>query len=68
LDLSSNKISDEGIMTVIKAICETQIEEFLISHNRLTEKSAEPIAQTLKVNKHLKFIDLSNNKIDNRVA
>ena len=42
--MSSNKISDEGIMVIIKAVCETQIEELSIAHNRIGEKSAEPIA------------------------
>lgn len=68
LDLSGNKISDAGVMDIVRAICESQIEQVSLARNKLTEKSAEPIAQTLKSNKHLKSLDLSENLITSRVA
>jgi NLR family CARD domain-containing protein 3 len=68
LDLSGNRISDEGIMAVIKALCESQIEVVSLAKNKLTDACSEQIAQTLKSNKHLKYLDLSDNNIANRVS
>ena len=68
LDLSGNRISDEGIMAIIKALCESQIEVVSLAKNKLTDASSEQIAQTLKSNKHLKYLDLSENNLANRVS
>ena len=68
LDLSGNKISDEGIMALIKALCDSQIEIVSFAKNKLTDASSEQIAQTLKSSKYLKYLDLSENQIVNRVS
>ncbi len=41
LDLSGNKISDEGIMALIKALCDSQIEIVSFAKNKLTDASSE---------------------------
>ena len=61
LNLSKNKIGDEGIPHVMKALCESQIETINLSGNKITEKSADTIVGILKTNKALKHLDLSSN-------
>ena len=67
LDLSDNKITDNGVQHLAKAICESQVEVLIIANNKLTEKCIEPLAGILKTNKVLKVLNLEGNGITNRV-
>jgi Ran GTPase-activating protein (RanGAP) involved in mRNA processing and transport len=67
VDLSANKITDDGVQHLAKAICETYVESLNLSSNKLTEKCTEPLAAILRTNKNLKVLDLQNNNITNRV-
>lgn len=58
LNLSKNRITDEGINHIIKALCESQIEFVNIQGNKLSEKCVETMVGILKTNKNLKFLDL----------
>lgn len=59
LDLSGNKITDEGVQLLAKAICEApRLDQLILSNNKITEKCIEPLAATLKTNKILKVLDL----------
>lgn len=66
LDLSKNKIGDEGINLIMKALCESRVEAINLSENKLTEKCVETLVGILKNNKFLKLIDLSGNAITSR--
>ena len=63
LDLSKNRITDEGLLHIMKAICESQIENISFNKNKLTDKCVEGIVGMLKTNKTLKVLDLQNNAI-----
>jgi len=67
MDLSKNRISDEGIMHIIRAICDSQIEAASFSGNKISEKCVESIVGSLKTNKNLKLLDLSSNGIGSRL-
>ena len=67
LNLSKNKISDEGIGHIIKAICESSIDTLNLADNKITEKSIEVIVGTLKTNKTLKQMDLTGNGFGSRL-
>lgn len=68
LDLNNNKITDEGVQHIAKAICDMpSLEVLVLSNNKLTEKCIEPMAATLRTNKVLKSLDLTGNGITNRV-
>ena len=54
LNLSKNRISDEGFVHIIKAICESGIEVLDLSHNKITEKCIESVVGSLKTHKILK--------------
>ena len=56
LDLSHNKITDNGIGVICKALSESQIERLVISSNKLTEKCCETLTGALMRNKHLKTL------------
>ena len=56
--MSKNKLGDEGIGHVMKALCESQIEQVNLQSNKLTEKCVELIVGVLKTNKILKSLDL----------
>jgi hypothetical protein len=58
LNLSKNRISDEGIPAIIKALCESQIEVVNLSANKISEKCVDNIIGTLKTNKYIKTLDL----------
>jgi hypothetical protein len=58
LNLSKNRISDDGVIQIVKAICDSQIEMLSLSTNKITEKVVESIVGCLKTNKNLKVIDL----------
>eukprot|EP00347_Sterkiella_histriomuscorum_P020077 403339189 len=67
LNMQKNRISDEGILHIIKALCESQIEQVNLQANKLSEKCVEGIVGCLKTNKTLKVLDLSNNAITSRL-
>jgi len=68
LDLTGNRITDEGVQLLAKAICEApRLELLLLANNKITEKCIEPLAATLRTNKTLKLLDLQGNGITNRV-
>ena len=67
LNLSKNKISDEGIGHVVKALCDSSIESVTFADNKIGEKSIEVIVGTLKTNKTLKHLDLTGNGIGSRL-
>lgn len=58
LDLSCNKITDNGITNICKALNDTQIERFVISGNKLTDKCTESVTGILMRNKHLKTLNM----------
>lgn len=68
LNLSKNRLGDDGLLHIIKALCESSIESVNLSGNKITEKNIDSIVGTLKTNKTLKFLDLSNNGIGSRVV
>lgn len=68
LNLSKNKLADEGLMMLAKALCESSIEKVNLSHNKITEKYIDNFVGTLKTNKSLKSLDLTNNGIGSRVV
>lgn len=67
LNLSKNRLGDEGINHIMKALCESQIEAVNLSGNKLTEKCVETMVGILKTNKNLKYIDLTGNGIQSRL-
>ena len=68
LNLSKNRLADEGLVQIVKALCESSLESVNLSGNKITEKNIDSIVGTLKTNKTLKFLDLSNNGIISRVV
>ncbi|CDW91449.1 achain crystal structure of engineered northeast structural genomics consortium target [Stylonychia lemnae] len=67
LNLSKNRISDDGIGHIIKALCDSHIEQINLQGNKLSEKCVEGIVGCLKTNKTLKVMDLSQNGIGSRL-
>ncbi len=63
LNLSKNKITDEAVGHIVKALCESQIESVSFADNKLSEKCIEVVVGTLKTNKTLKKIDMTGNGI-----
>lgn len=68
LNLSKNRLADDGLVLIVKALCESSIENVNLSGNKITEKNIDTIVGTLKTNKTLKVLDLSNNGIGSRVV
>ena len=68
MDLSNNKITDNGIVNLCKALSETQIERFVVSGNKLTDKCTVGITGILMRNKHLKTLMMQDNNIESRIA
>jgi len=68
VDLSGNKITDEGIADLAKAVCESNVEELDLANNKLTEKCVDTLVAILKTKKTLKVLNLEGNGITNRVA
>ena len=68
LNLSKNRLSDDGLVMIVKALCESSIEQVNLSGNKITEKNIDSVVGTLKTNKTLRFLDLSNNGIGSRVV
>lgn len=58
LNISKNRISDEGFQIIAKALCESSLEQVNLSNNKITEKCIDQIVGTLKTNKSLKMLDL----------
>jgi Ran GTPase-activating protein (RanGAP) involved in mRNA processing and transport len=58
LNLSKNRITDEGMNLLVKAFCESSLEAVDLSSNKITEKCIDAIVGTLKTNKTLKLLDL----------
>lgn len=58
LDLGNNKLTDNGIVNICKAICDTQIGRLVISNNRLTEKCCETVTGILMRNKNLHTLNM----------
>jgi hypothetical protein len=67
LNLSKNKFGDEGIGHIMKALCDSQIEQVNLQSNKLTDKCVEAIVGILKTNKTIKVLDLQNNGIASRL-
>lgn len=67
LSLAKNRLSDEGLGQLMRAICETQIEHLDLQGNKITEKSVDTIVGCLKTHKALKLLDLSGNGIGSRL-
>lgn len=67
LNLSRNRIQDDGVVHIIRALCDSSIECVTLESNKFTEKCVESIVGSLKTNKTLKVLDLSNNGIGSRL-
>ena len=68
MDLSDNRIGDDGAVNLMKVVCDTQLFSLSLSKNALTDKCADPIVQALKTSKNLRLLDLLNNKISSRIS
>lgn len=68
LNLSNNKITDEGLVHIVKALCESSIERVNLAGNKITEKNIDTIVGSLKTHKLLRQLDLQNNGLTSRVA
>jgi Ran GTPase-activating protein (RanGAP) involved in mRNA processing and transport len=67
LNLAKNRLGDEGLQLVVKALCESQVEAVSLEGNKITERSVEMVVGALKTNKTLKLLDLSGNGIQSRL-
>ena len=63
LDLSNNRITDEGIVSICKALANSQIHTVKVAKNKLTDKCCEPLALALKTNRNLRLLVLAENNI-----
>ena len=54
LDLSKNRIGDDGFLHLVKALCESSIESVNFSSNKITEKNIDAAVGSLKTCKTLK--------------
>ena len=62
LDLSNNKLSDDGTITISDGLKNnTTLLELNISHNNITNKAIKNITEFIQVNTTLKKLDLSYN-------
>ena len=61
LNLSSNKISDEGIVAICKSLASSNISTLIVAQNKLTDRCGENIVAALKTNKNLKVLNLAGN-------
>lgn len=67
LSLAKNRLSDDGVGQLIRAVCDSQIEHLDLQGNKISEKSVDVIVGCLKTHKTLKVLDLSNNGISSRL-
>ena len=66
LDVSSNKISDDGAMALSECLkVNTTLIELKMSGNNITLKILSAIARYIEVNSTLQKLDISNSKISN---
>ena len=69
LNLSSNKITDEGVRRLVKVIqVNTTLRSLDISHNTTSDDGMSSISDCLKINATLSKLNLSNNKITDEVV
>ena len=62
LDLSNNKLSDDGTITISDGLKNnTTLLELNISHNNITNKAIKNITESIQVNTTLEKLDLSHN-------
>ena len=54
LNLSKNKISDDSLLHLVKALCESSIERVNFAENKISEKCIDTVVGSLKTNKTLK--------------
>ena len=67
ISLARNRLTDDGVGQIIRALCDTQIENVDLQGNKISEKAVEGIVGCLKTCKTLKTLDLSNNGIGSRL-
>jgi len=58
IDLSNNKIGDNGMIEICKALNDTKIIRFVISGNKITDSSSVNISGILMRNKNLKTLNM----------
>jgi len=58
IDLSNNKIGDNGMIEICKALNDTKIIRFVISGNKITDNSSVNISGILMRNKNLKTLNM----------
>lgn len=58
LNLSKNRLSDDGMGLLIKALCDSQIESVNLQGNKLSDKCVDTIVGSLKTNKNIKTLYL----------
>lgn len=68
LDLSRNGLTDSGIVAILKAVSETAIERLVISSNKLTDKCTDQVGSILSKSKHLRTLNMQDNKINDKNA
>jgi Leucine-rich repeat (LRR) protein len=67
LSLAKNRLTDDGVSQVIRAVCDTQIMFLDLQGNKITDKAVEVIVGCLKTCKTLKKLDLSSNGISSKL-
>ena len=69
LDLSHNKISDEGAKALSEALkVNTALQWLGLDYNNISDEGAKALAEVLKVNTALQRLDLNSNKISDEGA
>lgn len=63
IDLSNNKIGDNGMIEICKALNDTKIVRFVISGNKITDNSCVNVSGILMRNKNLKTLNMQDNQI-----
>ena len=67
LSLAKNRLTDDGVAQIVRAVCDTQIMMMDLSGNKVSDKAVEAIVGCLKTCKTLKTLDLSNNGISSKL-
>lgn len=68
LNLSNNKIGDEGIKYLFEALkTNTSINKIDLKNNNISDVGALHIHDCLLVNNHLTFLNINSNKIDEKL-
>lgn len=68
LDLSNNRISDNGFIELAKALNETKVMRLDISSNKITDKCTIQASGVLMRNKNLKELNMQDNQITNEIS